>query len=781
MVTAMLVPSTAATAAADPFLDARQRWLVELTGGTNFNPAAAPYAAAVARITATAQQHWDTINAAPTTDLWADLTSASVAADRHETFIRVKEMALAYRTHGSSLGGNPALLTVILRALDWLGANRYNMSSKNDGNTWYWALGIPMELNDTMVMLFDEMGVARRTAFTNAEAKFLPGVYTTGAYATGANRAWSAYVIALRGVILSNATLTEQASAGLIPVMRYVTTSDGFYERGGFIQHTTFPYVGGYGNSALELSAEIMYLFDGSPWDITDPAVDNLQKSVRTTFAPFIWNGVMMETVRGREISREYNQDRDAGSAAIRAIALLADSAASTTARAQLQGTVKRMLQESDLAALQASSSIAALSRSQAILTAASVTPVESPLGAVTFSSMDRFVHRTNAYAFAVSTSSSRIKNFETAGSGENQNAWYTADGMTFLYLDDTAPYTGNFWANVNRYRLPGTTVDTRVKGANDGSDYRSPSSFSGGVASVAGSYGAYGMMLDGAQSNLVANKAWFTFDDEIVALGSGINDPGLSGVGWDGQPQHVESIVEDRRMEPAGQSLVVDGVPMTSADPVWLTNPGWAQIAGSRGQIGYVFPGSESLRAAKTTNAGSWFDVNAKNGSTTPRTDTYFSLWVDHGAAPSNATYSYVLLPNSTTAQTRAYAAAPETTVLANTATVAAVKETTKNAVGAIFWKLAPSTVSVGGAPFLTSSTRSAVSTSETAVSLAVSVADPTQAAKSKITITIARNAKRVMSASAGVTVKQLSPQIVLDVSTVGTRGAAETVKFGY
>lgn len=683
LVAAVLPAPEPAVAAAAPFADARAHWLHHLTGGDDFDPAAAPYAATVERITATAESHRQTIVANPTTDLWTDLDSATVTSDRHETFVRVREMALAYSTHGSALEGDQVLLTTITRALDWLSANRYNTSSVNDGNTWYWALGIPMELNDTITMLFDELAPARVNAFMAAEKRFLPGVYTTGPYSTGANRAWSAKVIALRGILTSSATLTTQAMNGIVPVMEHVTTGDGYYERGGFIQHTSIPYVGGYGASAIQLVAEVMHMLDDSPWAVVHPATANIYAAVRATYAPFIWRGAMMDSVRGREISREYNQDRDAGARTIQAIDLLAGSAASPATQQQLRSIVKRMLQDADLGAYDAVSSIDEIESARALLGDESLAAAAAPLGAVTFASMDRYVHRSAGYAFGVSASSARITNFETASNGENQKAWYTADGMTYLYTADTTQYTGNYWATVNRYRLPGTTVDTRKKGVNDGRNYRSKQTFSGGVASAAGSYGAYGMILDAVQSNLVAQKAWFTFDDEVVALGSGINDPAISGTGWDGRPLHVESIVENRRVEASDQSLVVDGTAVTSSTAAAFANPAWAQLSGSRGQVGYVFPGAEPLRAAKTTSTGSWFDVNAKNGTRIPRTDTYFSLWVDHGTATANATYSYVLLPGSTTTQTRAYATSPETTVLANTTAVAAVKETTKNAVG--------------------------------------------------------------------------------------------------
>ncbi|MGC5224818.1 polysaccharide lyase 8 family protein [Micromonospora sp. DT81.3] len=766
--------------AADSFADARQRWADYLTGGADFDPAAQPYADAVARVTATAREHWDAMDRTPQAELWADLSSATSVADTHESYIRLQEMTVAYATKGSALRGNPDLLASLLVGLDWLSANRYNTQTVRDTNTWYWALGIPLELNDITVLLYDKLGSTRIQSYIAAQTRFLPGVYTSGPYSTGANRAWSVMVVALRGVIAKDPAMTTQAQKGIVPVMQFVTTGDGYYERGGFIQHSTVPYAGGYGTSALRLVSQVMYLFEGSPWEVTDPATMNIYNAVRVTHAPFLTDGVKMDSVRGREISREYNQDRDAGSTTIRAIALLAESAPDTVAR-QLRSGLKRLLLDAELPAYQASSSIYDLELAAAVLNDPAVVPGTTPVGAFAFSSMDRFVHRAKTYDFAVSGSSSRITNFETANTGENQKAWYTGDGMTYLYTDDTAQYTGNYWATVNRYRLPGTTVDTRKKGVNDGRNYLSRQNFAGGLSSASGTAGAFGMILDGAQTNLLANKAWFSFDNEIVALGSGINDPALSGTGWDTTPVHVESIIDNRRLEAADQKLTVDGKGITSATAISFSNPRWAQLSGSRGQIGYTFPGAESLRAAKTSNAGSWFDINAKTGSTQKRTDSYFALWVNHGVAPSNATYSYVVLPNASTARTQSYAAAPETIVLTNTTAVSAVKETKLNAVGAVFWKDAPATVKVGGVNFLSASRKAVVMTEATASGISLTVTDPTQANTAGLTVTLNRPAKSVLSASPGVRVVQLSPTVIIEVATAGAAGAPFAVKLGY
>ena len=276
----------------------------------------------------------------------------------------------------------------------------------------------------------------------------------------------------------------------------------------------------------------------------------------------------------------------------------------------------------------------------------------------------------------------------------------------------------------MNRYRLPGTTVDTRVKGVNDGRNYRSKQNVRGRVVV---DLGFVRRLRDGAgwrrSAPLVANKAWFTFDDEIVALGSGINDPGLTGTGWDGTAKHVETIVEDRRLESTASGCVVDGKAITSSttDRLRESVVGADRRQRGAGAVGYTFPGSGPLRASTTDADRVVVRGQREERRRRPRAPTRTSHSGSITAqAPANATYSYVRAARVRRSRRRRRTPrTPETTVLANSTTVAAVKETTKNAVGAVFWRDATATVMVGGAPFLTSSARSVVMTEESATGI--------------------------------------------------------------
>ena len=198
---------------------------------------------------------------------------------------------------------------------------------------------------------------------------------------------------------------------------------------------------------------------------------------------------------------------------------------------------------------------------------------------------------------------SDRIRNYEWLN-GENPRGWYTADGMTYLYLHPE-DYNFIFWSTVDAHRLPGITVDrdpSRPDGV--GCCALMPNSWVGGAA-LAGAYGVAGMDFqqhDYSNMDLRARKSWFMFDDEIVALGAGINS--TSG-------RTIETVVENRSLNSQGDNdLIVDGTVQPST-PGWteqLTSVNWFHLADTGG---YVFPGGADLNFLREERAGKNEDIN--------------------------------------------------------------------------------------------------------------------------------------------------------------------------
>jgi hyaluronate lyase len=753
--------------AADEFDNLREKWKVTLTGGTSYNPLDPDIAAQIVALTAEANSNWSTMDNTPGTYLWSDLNSGSNTSQITAGYNRIKTMALAYATTGSTLQNNAALLADILIALDWMYTNRYNETKTNVANWWDWEIGAPLALNDIVVLLYEQLTSTQITNYMNAIEHFQPTITSTGA-----NRVWECTVIGVRGILVKNAAKIASARDGLSNVFNYVTSGDGFYKDGSFIQHSKHPYNGGYGLGLLKDMADLMYVLNGSTWTVTDVDIKNVYSWVYDSFEPFMYKGAMMDMTRGRDVSRYYDQDHDSGGAVIGAIIRISQFAPSADAAA-FRSMVKSWIQSDTSRDYFTYAPINFIVLGKEIV--ANATARAALVNNYQFPGMDRSVHLRPGFGYGISMSSNRIYNYESINS-ENLKGWYLGDGMTYLYNNDLAAYT-DFWPTVNPYRLPGTTVDTVTKTNSSGHDALSTKNWVGGT-SILDSYGISGMELDASGSTLTAKKSWFMFDDEIVALGSGITNT---------DSRTIETIVENRKLNSSGSNaFTVNGTAKSSALG-WseaMTGVNWAHLAGSEtgSNIGYYFPTGAAVKALREARTGKWSNIDGRAGTpTTNITSNYLTMWLDHGLNPTNGTYSYVTLPNKTSAQVSSYASSPNVTILENSSTAQAVKETTLNVVGMNFWTDALKWIQVGATNFVSSDKKSAVMTSETVNDIEVAVSDPTQANTGSINIELNRSAASVVAIDPGVSVTQLSPTIKLSVNVSAAKGKTFKAKFSY
>lgn len=739
--------------------DLLEGWREELTGGRDFDPEETPYAQTIVRIDSAARASLSTL-AQDDGEPWVDLDT-SRPLELHAAYTRLSAMALAWATYGSSYEGDPTLHAEITRVLQWLSDNRYNTETPFLQPTWwYWTIGIPLELNTVVVLLGDTLSGHDVSAAMDVIGHFTPEVNRTGA-----NRLWSALVVAVRAVILGDAAALQKTTDDMLEALVLVNSGDGFYADGSFIQHTTIPYTGGYGLSFLNTLGSYLSLVNNSRWKPSDESLAVVAQIVRTSVDPFVVAGVMMDSVRGREVSRYYNQSNVAGASAIMAVLQLASVTRGPTAE-ELTAIAHRWLMTDDSGYIWQTRSISSMERAQQVL-AESGLATPPTVGTFVFPAMDRAVHRGLDSAFSVSMSSSRIATFEMI-SGQNLRGWFTGSGATALYGADVDQYSDAYWPTVNAYRIPGTTVDTVVRAPGEGSGHLSDSTYAGSLASASGQLGVAGMQVELFASPLKANKAWFFFDDEIVALGSGVTAEGLVGEGWDGQRVHVETVIDNRKADP---SLPSDASRLE-------TGAGWAHIADRGAGTGYVFDEGQGVEAETYTGRGSWHDINTARGSGVELEREFDALWIDHGSSPRNETYSYTVLPESTADATIAYAGHPDVSVLANSTRVSAVSENTLGVVSAAFWSTSATVPDERGHDLLSVHGQALVTLEQNARELALTVADPTQG-QSSIRVEIMRSATAVDGLSPGVTVMQLEPTIILEVDTTSSHGAGYTARF--
>ncbi|MFJ7625073.1 polysaccharide lyase 8 family protein [Streptomyces sp. NPDC097595] len=738
-----------------------------LTGGA-FDPADPDFAAGVAALDGTAGALWDNLDrSAGRTALWSDLAPLTDPGNFGQSYTRLRTIAVAWATPGTALSGSAETAEALLGALRFAYDTAYHPSAAETGNWWFWEIGAPRALMDCCVLLRAHLPAADLADYLTVVDRFCPDAdrrtNSPTLPETGANRTDKAVIVALRGLLGKDAdkvasardALSDVRDSGRNSLFRYTTSGDGFYEDGSFVQHAEVAYTGSYGTVLLGGAAWLLSLLAGSAWAVTDPKVSVMYEAVERSFVPVVFDGLMMDAVRGRAVSRERAGDHRDGAAAVAAILLLATGAPAEPAD-RWRSLVKGWLTRNRTTPFTALAALPQLALAKAVLADRAIRPAPRTTGSFVFADMDRVVHRRPGWACALSLSSKRISAYE-AGNGENLHGWYTGDGMTYLYDgDDLGQYNDGFWPTVDPYRLPGTTVDTRPRedlGTGAGtSTYRPPNAVAGGAA-LDGRYAAAAMELIGAPgSSLRARKAWFLLDNTVVALGAGITSN-------DGRP--VETVIENRNLGADGRNrLLVDGIPVRNGAS---SHARWAHIDGVGG---YVLPDGAVLRTLREERTGTWraIDTGADTGgSTDPVTRRYLTLWLDHGASPTGAGYAYVLLPGASAAATAAWSASRPVRVLANDATAQAVEDRRTGLIAVHFW-------AAGTAGGITASGPATVLVRRRGGRVSVAVADPGRTGAS-VTVGLPFAVRKAAEADDTV---ELTPgrRPLLTVAVDGSRG---------
>ncbi|MFF0159704.1 polysaccharide lyase 8 family protein [Streptomyces sp. NPDC005263] len=680
LLTAALMATTAAAApgsrgagdpADDPFTALRRRWL-DIALGAGYGPAAEPYASRLAETGVLARGFRATM--APTAgSLWPG-QPYDPPAGITQSYGRLWTMAQAYVRDGTGSTGDEELLADVVRGLDHLSATVYNPSTTRYGNWWEWQIGSPRLLMDITAALYDHLTEDRREAACAAVDHFIPAALLTdySGTSTGANRVDLCRSVALRGILGREPAAIALARDALSPVFPYVTQGDGLYADGSFVQHTWVAYSGTYGQVMLDGLGRLFALLAGSAWEVTDPARQIVLDSVEHAYAPLIHDGLVMDAVNGRAISRGYLKSDDRhvlrsdhyhGQGLIAAIALLAAGASPAERdrwHARIKGWIERDTVTPVLTAPQYD--VADLARLHAVAASPGRAAPE-PVGHRLFAAMDRAVHRRPAFTASIAMASDRIASYE-CGNGENPRGWHTSAGMLSWWPAGRADqYTDWYWPTVDWYRLPGTTVSTKRLPDRAGGEWGAPKPdvrWVGGTTD--GEYAAIGQHLKGLESTLEARKSWFCVADAVICLGAGITCA-------DGVP--VETVVDNRNLGEGGT-------------PAFVRGHGWAHLESHGGWV--IRQGS--LRTLREDRTGAWSDINITS-TTERRTRRWQTLWLEHGTDPTDATYVYVLLPGASRRTVASRAADRHwLSVLANDAACQAVRVPSLGLTAANFWR---------------------------------------------------------------------------------------------
>ncbi|WLQ38934.1 polysaccharide lyase 8 family protein [Streptomyces laculatispora] len=785
---APVAQAPAATEADDAFAALRAKWRT-LILGEGFSPTAEPFRSKLATLGTQATGLRATM-APAAGSLWpglgyadpspdTDQESYGYSARMNDSFTRLSTMAQAYAQPGTGVTGDPALRDAVITGLDHLCSDVYSADAAPFGNWWNFQIGSPQALLDTAVLLRDQLSAEQLATYCRSVDRFLPdsAVAKYTGTSTGANRVDLCRGIILRGVVGDSAAKITLGRDALSPVFPYVTSGDGFYADGSFVQHTDVPYIGGYGAVLHDGLGRLFALLRDSTWQVDDPGSQLFLDTVEKAIAPFIYNGLMMDNVSSRGISRglteadafQLPQDDHTRAHSVMASVVLVGRGASAEERARWNSMVKGWLQRDSYGPALRNPKLSLVNTAllQKLADDDTVKASPEPAEHRTFHNMDRATHRRRDWGASVSMASARIAHYEF-GNGEHARGYHTGSGWLSWWGGDhgLAQYSDTFWPTVDPYRLPGVTVSKKLLPDGFGGDWGNPkpdTTWVGGTTD--GEFGTTGQHLRGIDSTMTARKSWFWLDDSIVCLGAGITSA-------DGAA--VETVIDNRNLGASGTAaLTLNGIPQPAAQG-WSTTRTHTRWAHIQGHAGYVFPqaGGSRISALREERTGAWKDINA-GSSPAPFTRRYLTLWQDHGTDPRDASYAYILMPGAGELRTAARALDPLwLRILANTSRQHGIRVPSLGFTGINFWASGTVGTVTADAPVSVQIRERRDGTAT------VSVADPSRSVKS-LTLTWKRPVASVLSKAPAVTGARTGSALTLTFGDLsGSYGATHRVR---
>lgn len=276
------------------------------------------------------------------------------------------------------------------------------------------------------------------------------------------------------------------------------------------------------------------------------------------------------------------------------------------------------------------------------------------------------FTHQRPKYFASVRMHSGRGNNMEQPHNEEGLKDHHYGDGSNFI-SQNGKEYAGIYpvW---DWQKIPGTTVVQKAevphwmelakKGRTD---------FVGGISD--GEYGAAAFDFVSVHDPLKARKSWFFFDQEYFCLEAGITaeaaDPVATTLNQCLLNQEVVVKQNNRH-------VAVQKGEHTLGRVAWDSHDG----------VAYLFPSPAAVRISNNTANGNWREINHQAWATEEEVqeteeevqEEVFSLWLDHGRKPQNASYAYVVVPGLAAPDIDQYHKKSPLTILANTPEVQAV-----------------------------------------------------------------------------------------------------------
>jgi len=597
---------------------------------------------------------------------------------------RIFQYSLAYTLTGGVHYKDINLYNKISLALEYWNANIHKAA-----NWWYNDISYPQLIGQTLIIMRGgdkPLSIADSTATMNYLVNNGHIEKQTGANLIDVCLHWL-----YRGALTNNATIikTAVAKAGLTLNLVSSVTGEGICSDYAYIFHTHELMTQSYGNVLMADVYHMKLFLKGTCYVFTDA-----QLQTAYTFLHNSYNGATRGkwadfNLLGRGLSR-------LGSIIPAAITLDAISTETNSARlTELNNDYHR------------------LSGKQPVSY-----EIAKPYHQHCWTG-DYTLHNSPVFSFSVRSVSTRTARSESIN-GENLLGTFLTEGATCIRV------LGNEYENIfpvwDWNLVPGVTMrQFATQQTNPTSCCNGNSSVNNGNQTFVGgvSDNTYGCSANYMNYfNVTAKKAWFFFANEVVCLGAGITSTSSENVATCVNQCLLNGDVS------VGSSSSISTL-ATHTQTAYTGNLKWAL----QGSVGYFFPKGGNITVSNQAQTGSWSNIN-KSGSSTIVNKDVFKIWVNHGTSPTNAFYSYIVVPGiSTTAQMSAYNQS-NIKIIANTVSIQVVKNDSLNIIQAIVRATDGGTITdpTSGLKITVDQPCAVMVKNIGTTSVTVSIADPTQ-----------------------------------------------------
>lgn len=539
---------------------------------------------------------------------WADIDYA----DRHRTrwapaghLDRLRTIAVAFGAPDSPRFRDPALREALLRGLaHWQAAHPVC------DNWWYNWIFAPQRLGE-ILLLAQHGGVTLGELPEGMLARWAAECgdpSKPSGLTTGSNRVNIAAHWCYRGILTRDEEVLRVGAEGVLGPLR-VTDAEGLQRDLSYHQHGPQLYLGNYGYDWIELMAAWLDRFRDTALMPGPERAALVRRYALEAYFPAIRGQWYLFNAVGRQQASEPGRAKATKNLPVlRHLARLfpADRPAWEAARARLRA-------EPDA-------------------------PAPEPRSTVFWRS-DYALHVRPAFTFDVRAASVRTNRCEW-GNNENLLGHWLAEGATgFAARGDEYADIAPLW---DWWKIPGTTVVDRGADAaiprGKAWGARGKATFVGGAAE--GDALAFAYRRDAGEAP--GRFAWLALGDAVVCLGAGLSADA---------PDHPLVTTVEQCWARGG---LAGG---TRPTPATLTH----------GAFRYAFPRQRAtLRCAVTPREGNWRRVSS--AFDVPAEGEVLTLWLDHGRAPKEAAYAYVVSP--------AALPPPQIEILANTPALQAARD---------------------------------------------------------------------------------------------------------